>query len=128
LAIRTLPLQPFQFGEFESKRRVASFAFRYDYDLPHWSGPNLPASLAEIIGTVETFGGHATWIQRVLCTEYDVGVGIGWHCDKPHFDQIFRLSLDPPRSSGFANAPALGIASRSLLNRGPCVGCPVPRD
>jgi alkylated DNA repair dioxygenase AlkB len=28
-----------------------------------------------------------------LCTEYDVGVGIGWHRDKPHFDQIFGLSL-----------------------------------
>jgi hypothetical protein len=32
-AIRTLPLQPFQFGVFEGKRRVASFGFRYDYDL-----------------------------------------------------------------------------------------------
>ena len=31
--IRTLPLQPFQFGQFEGKRRVASFGFRYDYDL-----------------------------------------------------------------------------------------------
>jgi alkylated DNA repair dioxygenase AlkB len=29
----------------------------------------------------------------VLCTEYDVGVGIGWHRDKPHFDRIFGLSL-----------------------------------
>ena len=26
-----LPLQPFQFGAFEGKRRVASFGFRYDY-------------------------------------------------------------------------------------------------
>jgi hypothetical protein len=30
--IRTVPLQPFQFGQFEGKRRVASFGFRYDYD------------------------------------------------------------------------------------------------
>ena len=30
-----------------------------------------------------------------LCTEYDVGVGIGigWLRDKPHFDKIFGLSL-----------------------------------
>ena len=33
LGIQTLPLQPFQFGEFEGKRRVASFGFRYDYAL-----------------------------------------------------------------------------------------------
>jgi hypothetical protein len=29
--IRDLPLEPFQFGQFEGKRRVASFGFRYDY-------------------------------------------------------------------------------------------------
>jgi hypothetical protein len=29
--IGKLPLQPFQFGAFEGKRRVASFGFRYDY-------------------------------------------------------------------------------------------------
>ena len=28
-----LPLQPFQFGQDEGKRRVASFGFRYDYTL-----------------------------------------------------------------------------------------------
>ena len=29
--IQSLPLQPFQFGAFEGKRRVASFGWRYDY-------------------------------------------------------------------------------------------------
>ena len=29
--ICALPLQPFQFGQFEGNRRVASFGFRYDY-------------------------------------------------------------------------------------------------
>jgi alkylated DNA repair dioxygenase AlkB len=28
-----------------------------------------------------------------LCTEYDEGVGISWHRDKPHFDEVFGLSL-----------------------------------
>ena len=31
--IAALPLQPFQFGQYEGKRRVASFGFRYDYSL-----------------------------------------------------------------------------------------------
>ena len=31
--VSALPLQPFQFGAFEGKRRVASFGFRYDYTL-----------------------------------------------------------------------------------------------
>ena len=94
LAIRTLPLQPFQFGEFEGKRRVASFGFRYDYDLRKLQlAEPIPAWLAQIVGKVETFGGPATRIQQVLCTEYGVGVGIGWHRDKPHFDRTFGLSL-----------------------------------
>jgi len=94
LAIRTLPLQPFQFGEFEGKRRVASFGFRYDYDVRQLKRAEpIPAWLAEIVANVETFGRPATRIQQVLCTEYDVGVGIGWHRDKPHFDEIFGLSL-----------------------------------
>src|SRR5260370_2017898 len=31
--------------------------------------------------------------SQILCTEYDRGVGIGWHRDKPHFDKVFGLSL-----------------------------------
>jgi alkylated DNA repair dioxygenase AlkB len=92
--IQTLPLRLFKFGEFEGKRRVASFGFRYDYDLRQLTRAEpIPAWLAEIIARVETFGGPATRIQQVLCTEYGVGVGIGWHRDKPHFDEIFGLSL-----------------------------------
>jgi alkylated DNA repair dioxygenase AlkB len=92
--IAALPLQPFQFGQYEGKRRVASFGFRYDYNLrrlqdaepiPDWLGP--------IIEQVEAFGGPETCIRQVLCTEYDVGVGIGWHRDKPHFDRVLGLSL-----------------------------------
>jgi alkylated DNA repair dioxygenase AlkB len=92
--IAALPLQPFQFGQYEGKRRVASFGFRYDYTLrklqeaepiPDWLGP--------VIGQVETFGGPSTQIRQILCTEYDIGVGIGWHRDKAHFDRVFGLSL-----------------------------------
>jgi len=94
LGIQTLPLQPFHFGEFEGKRRVASFGFRYDYDFHQLKRAEpIPAWLAEIVANVEMFGGPATRIQQVLCTEYGVGVGIGWHRDKPHFDEIFGLSL-----------------------------------
>jgi alkylated DNA repair dioxygenase AlkB len=93
-AISALPLQPFQFGAFEGKRRVASFGFRYDYTLRQLQQAEpVPVWLAETIERVETFGAPATRIRQVLCTEYDVGVGIGWHRDKPHFDRIFGLSL-----------------------------------
>src|SRR6185295_15913537 len=31
--IAALPMRPFQFGQYEGKRRVASFGFSYDYSL-----------------------------------------------------------------------------------------------
>jgi alkylated DNA repair dioxygenase AlkB len=92
--IAKLPLQPFQFGQYEGKRRVASFGFRYDYTLRRLQAADpIPEWLAPLIERVETFGGAGTRIAQILCTEYDTGVGIGWHRDKLHFDQIFGLSL-----------------------------------
>jgi alkylated DNA repair dioxygenase AlkB len=92
--IAALSLQPFQFGQYEGKRRVASFGFRYDYTLRRLEEADpIPAWLSPTIAKVEAFGGPRTRIGQVLCTEYDVGVGIGWHRDKPHFDRVFGLSL-----------------------------------
>jgi alkylated DNA repair dioxygenase AlkB len=92
--IAALPLQPFQFGQYQGKRRVASFGFRYDYSLRRLQDADpIPDWLGPVIAQVEAFGGHETRIRQVLCTEYAVGVGIGWHRDKPHFDRVFGLSL-----------------------------------
>ena len=92
--VAALPLQPFQFGAFEGKRRVASFGFRYDYELRRLKeAGSIPSWLREIATNVEAFGGAGTAIAQVLCTEYEVGVGIGWHRDKPHFGRVFGLSL-----------------------------------
>jgi alkylated DNA repair dioxygenase AlkB len=57
-----------------------------------------------LIEKVEVFGRPSTQIAQVLCTEYDVGVGIGWHRDKPHFDRIFGLSLGSPCRFRFRRA------------------------
>lgn len=64
----------FQFGQFEGKRRVASFGFPYDYAL-------------QTVKEVEAFGGPSARIRQVLCT----GVGIGGHRDNPHFNEIISL-------------------------------------
>jgi alkylated DNA repair dioxygenase AlkB len=92
--VAALPLQPFQFGQYEGKRRVASFGFRYDYSLRRLEeASSIPAWLKSVTENIEAFGGPATRIRQVLCTEYDTGVGIGWHRDKPQFERIFGLSL-----------------------------------
>jgi alkylated DNA repair dioxygenase AlkB len=95
--IAALPLQPFQFGQYQGKRRVASFGFRYDYTERRLrEADSTPDWLRPLIERVETFGAPGTGIAQVLCTEYDTGVGIGWHRDKPQFDRVFGLSLGSP--------------------------------
>jgi alkylated DNA repair dioxygenase AlkB len=93
--IAALPLQPFQFGAFEGHRRVKSFGFRYDYTLQKLQPSEpIPEWLDRIARAVERFGELPQGsVRQVLCTDYDVGVGIGWHRDKPHFDKVFGLSL-----------------------------------
>jgi hypothetical protein len=62
--VATLPLQPFQFGQYEGTRRVASFGFRYDYTLRrlHDAEP-IPEWLTHVIEKVEAFDGSPTQIE-----------------------------------------------------------------
>jgi alkylated DNA repair dioxygenase AlkB len=103
--VASLPLRPFQFGVFQGKRRVASFGSRYDYTLQRLQPADpIPCWLVPLIRRVEAYGGPSTQIAQVLCTEYDIGVGIGWHRDKPQFDRIFGLSLGSPCKFRFRRA------------------------
>ena len=68
--IAALPLQRFQFGQYQGKRRVNSFRFRYDYTMRRLEEADpIPEWLDSIIETVEAFGGPGTRIGQVLCTE-----------------------------------------------------------
>jgi alkylated DNA repair dioxygenase AlkB len=96
--IKQLPLAPFQFGQFEGKRRVLSFGRHFNFStqtleragaFPAWIVPTIRA-LENAEGFVEGAIGH------VLFTEYEPGTGIGWHRDKKQFDKIFGLSLGAP--------------------------------
>ena len=93
--ILALPLAPFQFGAFEGKRRVTSFGWRYDYGQHKLEqADDIPAWLAPLIAQVEGFASLPDCtVRQVLVTEYEAGVGIGWHRGKPHFEQVFGLSL-----------------------------------
>jgi alkylated DNA repair dioxygenase AlkB len=93
--LRDLPLAPFQFGAFEGKRRVVSFGFRYDFSVQKLeAAEEIPPWLLPVVHRVEQFGDLAKGaVRHVLCTEYDISAGIGWHRDKAQFDEVFGLSL-----------------------------------
>jgi hypothetical protein len=119
--IAALPLQPFQFGRYEGKRRVASFGFRYDYTMRRLEEADpIPEWLGSVIEKVEVFGGPGTRTGQVLCTEYAVGVGIGWHRDKPHFDRVFKVGAFYPRGSATFDLHDVGTIAGGLGTQHPC--------
>ncbi len=100
-----LMLQPFLFGEFEGRRRVASFGFRYDYDVRQLQRQPTPSRWRNRCKHRDSRT-PCNPDSAALCTEYDVGVGVGWHRDKLHFDMIFGLSLNICLQVDFAKGPA----------------------
>ena len=93
-----LPLTPFAFHGFLGRRRVVSFGWRYDYAgrtlRPSEDIPGLLMPLRE--RAAEFAGVPARSLQQVLVTEYAPGAAIGWHRDKPMFEDVVALSFLAP--------------------------------
>ena len=93
-----LPFQPFEFHGYLGKRRVVSFGWRYDY-----AGATLresdavPAFLLPLRAQAAAYAGlPAESLEQILVTEYAAGAGIGWHRDKPMFEDVIALSFLSP--------------------------------
>jgi alkylated DNA repair dioxygenase AlkB len=93
-----LPFAPFEFHGFQGRRRVVSFGWRYDYagrqirpsaELPEFLLP-LRERAAKVAGLA------AESLRQVLVTEYAPGAPIGWHRDKPQFQDVVAISFLAP--------------------------------
>jgi alkylated DNA repair dioxygenase AlkB len=93
-----LPLTPFAFRGFVGRRRIVSFGWRYDYAgrtlRPSDEIPRLLMPLRERAADIA--GLPAQNLQQVLVTEYAPGAAIGWHRDKPMFEDVVALSFLAP--------------------------------
>ena len=97
-AFGQLPFEPFQFHGYTGNRRIVSFGWRYDYAgrALRPSSP-IPAFLFPLREKAARFGGvTAESLRQILVTEYAQGAGIGWHRDKPMFEDIIAISLSSP--------------------------------
>lgn len=111
-----LPFAPFEFHGFLGRRRVVSFGWRYDYagrqirssaPLPEFLLP-LRERAAEVAGLA------ADGLQQVLVTEYAPGAPIGWHRDKPEFQDVVAISFLAPCLLRFRRRLGAGWERRSL--------------
>ena len=93
-----LPFKEFEFQGFLGKRRVVSFGWRYDFNGGGMTEADpMPPFLFHAREAAARFAGlDAGKLQHALLTEYQPGATIGWHRDRPNFDDVIGISLLAP--------------------------------
>jgi len=112
-----LPFAPFEFHGHLALRKVAGFGVRYDYDRRDVvDGPPIPSWLLGLREEVAAFSGHrAEAYVQVLINEYCPDAGVGWHRDKPQFEDVAGVSLLAPCHMRFRRKSAAGWERRTAL-------------
>jgi alkylated DNA repair dioxygenase AlkB len=128
-AFADLPFREFEFHGFLGKRRVVSFGHRYDFNGGGLKqAAPIPDFLKSLRDRAAAFAGlEPDRLQHALVTEYQNGVSIGWHRDRPNYDDVIGVSLLSPctfrlrRKHGASwQRATLRLAPRSIyLMRGP---------
>jgi alkylated DNA repair dioxygenase AlkB len=94
----SLPLTPFEFHGYLGNRRIFTFGHKYvfagqrprdDASIPDYFRP-----LMELAGQVS--GNPPEAFEQVMVTEYAPGAGIGWHRDRPTYEDVVAVSFVSP--------------------------------
>ncbi|KQS03755.1 2OG-Fe(II) oxygenase [Sphingomonas sp. Leaf357] len=94
-AIDDAPLSPFRFQGWLGKRLTHSFGWHYDFDTGAFAAvAPIPDWLEPLRARAEDFAGLTRGsLVQALVIRYDIGAGIGWHRDRPHFEHVVGISL-----------------------------------
>jgi alkylated DNA repair dioxygenase AlkB len=93
--IAALPLTEFLFQGFVAKRRVMSFGWRYDFERARFEETEpMPEFLFDVRARAAKFADLSpNDLPHALLTEYTPGTPIGWHKDRPQFEDVIGISL-----------------------------------
>jgi alkylated DNA repair dioxygenase AlkB len=93
-----LQFREFEFRGFLGKRRTVSFGWRYDFNVRELQeAEEIPTFLRPLRQQAAKFAGLPPQsLQHVLLTEYAPGAAIGWHKDRPEFENVIGISLGAP--------------------------------
>jgi alkylated DNA repair dioxygenase AlkB len=122
-AFEALAFKPFEFHGYLGNRRIVSFGWQYDYSKRGLRArEDIPEFLLTLRDRAAVFAGlEPLALSQALVTEYTPGAGIGWHRDKPMFEDVMafsfvsacKLRFRRKQEKGWERA-ALTIAPRSL--------------
>ena len=90
-----LPFKEFEFHGFLGKRRVVSFGWKYDFNTGKLQGSDpIPEFILPIRKKAAAFAAiELQSLVHVLVTEYSPGTAIGWHKDRPYYEDVIGISL-----------------------------------
>lgn len=96
-------LSPFRFQGWLGKRLTRSFGWAYDFDNGSFlEADAIPDWLVPLRGRAEEFAGlQPGALVQALLIRYDPGAAIGWHKDRPVFEQVVGISLGNPATMRF---------------------------
>lgn len=102
-AIDAVDLAPFRFQQWTGKRLTHSFGWQYDFQSGELGrGAPMPDWLLPIRDRAAAAAGLAPdALVQALLLRYDPGAGIGWHRDRPIYDQVVGISLGAPATMRF---------------------------
>jgi alkylated DNA repair dioxygenase AlkB len=115
-SFKSLPFREFEFRGFLGKRRTVSFGWRYDFNERELYAANqIPEFLTPVRQKAAEFAGLTEdRLQHALVTEYAPGAGIGWHRDRPEFEDVIGVSLGTPCVFRFRRKSATGWKRASI--------------
>jgi alkylated DNA repair dioxygenase AlkB len=97
-AFESLPFVPFEFRGYTGRRAVIYFGWRYDFTAGQIGMTEpIPDFLLPLREKVAKFAGlPAEAFEHLLINRYEAGAGIGWHRDRPQFEDVAGVSLGAP--------------------------------
>jgi len=124
-----LPFKPFDFQGWQANRHVIYFGHAYDFSRGRLAEAEpVPEWLLPFRDRAAGFAGlQGADFPHVLINKYAPGAGIGWHRDRPQFEDVVGLSVGAPctfrfrrrKGSGFERASLVAEPGSAYLLRGP---------
>jgi alkylated DNA repair dioxygenase AlkB len=96
--IGEIELKPFRFQGWLGKRLTATYGWRYDFDDASFGPADpMPDWLLPLRDRAAAFAAlDPAELTQASINRYDPGAGIGWHRDRPVFEQVVGVSLGVP--------------------------------
>ncbi|OZI26481.1 2OG-Fe(II) oxygenase [Bordetella genomosp. 9] len=120
-ALQAVELQPFRFQQWEGRRLTRTYGWKYDFGAGTFEPAEaIPGFLLPLRERAAAFAGlEAPLFVQALVTLYEPGAGIGWHRDRPEFEDVIGISLGAPATMRFRRRLANGKFKRLGLAMAP---------